>query len=100
MEIKNNLYGIDPYTRARIETSGKKTPAEAVTTPANTGDRVSVSPEARIQAEILSTAASTPETRTEMVAALKARVESGDYAVDSKETARKLLQQEPGLFRA
>jgi flagellar biosynthesis anti-sigma factor FlgM len=101
MEIKNNLHTVDPYTRARIDASGnKKAPAKTAPVPAGTGDRVSVSPEARIQAEILSTAASTPEIRAELVAALKAKVDSGEYIVDAKKTARKMLEQEPGLFRA
>ena len=104
MEIKNNLNQLDPYSRTQI--AGTKT--QAAQRGANTaqpasvqegGDRVSVSPEAKLRTEALTTALNAPDVRQAKVAELKARVESGEYAPDSTAIAAKLLQEESGLFQ-
>ncbi len=104
MEIKNTLNPLDPYSRTQI--AGAK--AQAAQRSANTaqtapaqegGDRVSLSPEAKLRTEALSSALNAPDVRQAKVAELKARVESGEYLPDGKAIAAKLLQEEPGLFR-
>lgn len=105
MEIKNNLNPLDPYTQARLtgathaNQAASRAAANAPAPARESGDRVSLSPEAKLRTEAFSTAMSAPEVRAEKVAALKARVESGEYQVDSAAVAAKLLQEEPGLFQ-
>ena len=102
MEIKNNLHNIDPYNKTKIKSPSNKTAnrGNAIAPVAITGDRVSVSPEARLQAEAFTAAMSAPDVRLDKVAALKAKVESGEYTPDSKAIAARLLEQEPGVFRS
>lgn len=103
MEIKNNISNLDPYNRTGLTNAAGQAAARG-TVPAQpsageTGDRVSLSPEAKLRTEALTTAMNTPEVRQAKVDAIKARVESGEYTVDSKAVAAKLLREEPGLFQ-
>lgn len=105
MEIKNNLNPLDPYNQTKL-TSTTQTNQAVNRTAANTsaparesGDRVSLSPEGKLRTEAFTAAMGAPDVRAEKVAGLKARVQSGEYQVDSKAVATKLLQEEPGLFR-
>lgn len=106
MEIKNSLYPLDPYNQTKLnnatqadqtQTSGRS--AANVPAVKAEGDRVSFSPEAKLRTEVFSVAMNAPAMRADRVAALKAQVESGQYAVDSKAVASKLLQEEPGLLQ-
>lgn len=104
MEIKNNISNLDPYNRTKLTAAGQTgvrgvAPGVAQTPAAETGDRVSLSPEAKLRTEALTTAMNTPDVRQAKVDAIKARVESGEYAIDSNAIAAKLLQEEPGLFQ-
>ncbi|CAK7049235.1 MAG: hypothetical protein DELT_00965 [Desulfovibrio sp.] len=101
MEIKNNLNPLDPYTRTQltgtVNQETKRGTANAA--PAGeTGDRVSLSPEAKLRTEAYTTAMNAPDVRQEKIDALKAQVASGEYQPDSKAIASKLLAEEPGLF--
>ena len=99
MEIKNSLLGnIDPY-RAKVDKDaadaahgrakgGAQTPVSAQ------GDRVSLSPSARLHTVAHAEVAHAPEVRREMVDALKQRVDSGEYTVDARRVAEKLVQDE------
>ncbi len=105
MEIKNNLNPLDPYAQTRLTNAAQTNQAanraaDSASAPARDGgDRVSLSPEARLRTEAFSTAMNAPDVRAEKVAELKARVESGEYQVDAASVAAKLLREEPGLFR-
>jgi len=105
MEIKNSLNPLDPYNQTKLNNATQTGQAQAAgrnaagaPAPRAEGDRVSFSPEAKLRTETFSAAMSAPDIRADKVAALKAQVESGQYAVDSKAIAAKLLQEEPGLF--
>lgn len=103
MEIKNNFNPLDPYARTQIsgvENRANLRSANQTAAPTETGDRVSLSPEAKLRTEAFTSAMSAPETRHNKIAELKARVESGEYMPDSKAIASKLLSEEPGLFKA
>lgn len=63
------------------------------------GDRVSVSQDAVLLTEARRTAQATPDVRQEKVDALKQRVASGTYSIDSNQLAANLLKEESGLFR-
>lgn len=105
MEIRNNLNPLDPYNQARLgkadQASGKVTTrnAAANASAGETGDRVSLSPEAMLRTEAFSSAMSAPEVRAEKVAEIKARVDAGEYEINSRAIASRLLTEEPGLFR-
>jgi flagellar biosynthesis anti-sigma factor FlgM len=57
------------------------------------GDRVDLSPTFRMIKKIEEVALSAPDTRADKVAALKKRVESGTYQVNSDEVAGKMLKE-------
>ncbi len=107
MEIKNALVQLDPY-RAKLKAdenaqttrAGRTAAPKDAAKPSSQGDRISLSPEAKLRTEAYSAAMSAPEVRQAWVDAIKARVDSGEYQPDSKKIAAKLLQEEPGLFRA
>ena len=103
MEIKNNLNQLDPYTRTKItgtNSQDAKRGANAAAAPApESGDRISLSPEAKLRTEAYTTAMNAPDIRQSKIDALKAQVESGTYQTDSKAIASKLLAEEPGIFQ-
>lgn len=105
MEIKNTLNPLDPYTQTKLNNTtqtgqavARKTP-EAAAPKTEAGDRISLSPEAKLRTEAFSTATNAADVRADKVAAIRSRVESGEYQIDSKAIAAKLLQEEPGLFQ-
>lgn len=99
MEIKNTLSQLAPYTRTRrTSLTGAAPRKNTAAAPVETGDRVSLSSAARLRTEALSAASAAPEIRAAKVAEIKAKVDSGEYTVDSKTLATNLMQEEPGLF--
>ncbi|EGY24805.1 MAG TPA: flagellar biosynthesis anti-sigma factor FlgM [Desulfovibrio sp.] len=102
MEIKNYLKNLDPY-RAKLEQSELQTKRNAARKEGDAassaqGDRVSLSDEAKLRTEAYSAALAAPDVRQEKVDALKSKVESGEYQVDSRAVAEKLLKEEQDLF--
>ncbi|MDR1488902.1 MAG: flagellar biosynthesis anti-sigma factor FlgM [Desulfovibrio sp.] len=107
MEVKNSLlknqlpesYLARPTSaneKARAREEQQKAPAAGT---AAEGDRVSLSLSARLHTLAYSEAGKAPEVRKDKVEELKARVESGEYAVDSQKIAEKLVQNEVFLAR-
>jgi len=99
MEIKNSLLSnVDPY-RAKVDkeaadaAAGRASNGTQTPVPAQ-GDRVSLSDSARLQAAAHAQIANAPEARQEMVDAIKQRVDSGQYTVDARKVAEKLVQEE------
>lgn len=101
MEIKNYLKGLDPYQTKldKAENAKGKLAKRSDGDSKTTGDRVSVSNEARLRTEAYSAALSAPEVRQEKVNEIKARVDSGEYQVDSRKVAEKLITEEAELFQ-
>jgi len=104
MEIKNSLLGnLDPY-RAKVDkeaadaAAGRASNGTQTPVPAQ-GDRISLSPSARLHTAAHAEVAHAPEVRREMVDALKQRVDSGEYLVDARKVAEKLVQDEILLAR-
>lgn len=96
MEIKSSMQKlVDPYSqqveRQQLDRSSQQGQAPQAQA---TGDRVSVSPQARLYTEAYAAATSAPEIRQDKVAALKEQVANGTYAMDSRKIAEKLLQSE------
>ena len=103
MEINNSLTrGVDPYTQTRVdaavEKDGRKEAVKTAQQPA--GDRISLSPEAMLRTAAHSAATQAPDVRQEKVDAIKERIAAGEYTVDSKKIAEKLLGDESALAGA
>ena len=100
MEIKSLLKNLEPYVKAEQSesVSADKARRKAESSRHDAGDRASVSPEAKLRAEGYSAALSAPEVRAEAVAAIKAKIASGDYQIDVRNIAEKMLQEESELF--
>lgn len=102
MEIKNYLKALDPY-QAKLDKAenakakGGKRGADSAAQ--SSGDRVSLSNEAKLRTEAYTTALNTPDVRQEKVNSIKALVDSGDYVVDSRKVAEKLINEEVELFQ-
>lgn len=99
MDIKNITgNALDPY-KTQMDSSStvqgaRGRQSDAAASKQATGDRVSVSPEARLRTEALVTAMNTPDVRQDKIDALKERIASGTYEIDSRSIARGLLQSE------
>ena len=96
MEIKSSMQKlVDPYTQQVQKQSVQKPEAQSQAGQAqSTGDRVSVSHEARMLTEAYAAATNAPEIRQDKVATLKAQIANGTYAPNSRAIAEKLLQNE------
>lgn len=102
MQIKN-LYGLDPYAKLEQSERNNQVRAErerrsATDTVRSDGDHSTVSDEARLYAEAFSTAMSAPGTRADKVAAIKAQISSGEYKIDTKQIALRLLSEDGDLL--
>ena len=103
MQIKN-LYGLDQYSKLEQTDRNNQARAErerrasAAAPQQTSGDKSTVSEEARLRAEAYSSAVAAPETRADRVAAIKALVDNGEYQIDTKQIALKLLQEDAELL--
>ena len=97
MEIKNSLLkNLDPY-RARLEAKPEAGGARVKGTEehaAAAGDRVSLSANARLLTVARAAAFAAPEVRQEKMDTLKTLVASGDYSINSRDIAEKLVENE------
>lgn len=100
MEIKNALLrSLDPYRttfegKESVESATGRGRNASATSASPQGDRVSLSSSARLHTAAHATALAAPEVRREKVDALKQLVESGEYEVDARAVAEKLLESE------
>ncbi len=99
MEIKNTLGGLNPYERARIETSESETvrprrESGHVAENAPRGDRVQFSDEAMLRTEAYKAASNAPDVRRDRVEEIKARVAAGTYEMDSRKIAERLVKDD------
>lgn len=101
MEIKNYLKGLDPY-KAKLDQAdrakGKKGKGARESDSSANGDRISLSNEAKLRTEAYQSAMSASDVRQEKVDALKEKVAAGEYEVDSRQVAKKLLEDEKDFF--
>ena len=102
MEIKNTLLKqLDPYRSkidAKTEAASARPHGAGETSQASAqGDRVSLSSSALLHTVAHTTASKTPEVRQEKIDSLRERLSSGDYTIDSKNIAKKLLESDAFL---
>jgi len=105
MEIKK-VYGggLDPYATQRLQENQRTQQDQAVNRqngPAdqNLGDKVALSPEARLLGATLAAANAAPDARAEKVRSLKEQVQSGTYKPDIKKAAANLIRDDLNLIR-
>jgi len=101
MEIKK-LYGdVGSYSSQQLQETQRVAQDQSGSQAgqaAQTGDKVALSPEARLLATTLSTANSAPDVRSEKVRELKEQVQSGTYKPDIRKAAANLLRDEASLI--
>lgn len=73
--------------------SEKNPPASSVSSPDAGSDRVEISSQSRDMKKIHEILATTPEVRTEKVAALKKAVAEGTYKVKTEDIADKMVKE-------
>lgn len=103
MEIKKAYGGLDPYAAQRLQENQRAQQDQAVarqTDPVSQqqiGDKVALSPEARLLGTAMNAANSAPNERSEKVRALKEQVQNGTYKPDIKKAAANLIRDELNL---
>jgi len=99
MPIKGIGQG-SPYEQIRIqqEQERSKNGAENVKSSTVANDGVTVSEDARLRSVAYKTAAGAEGVREDKVAALKAMVDSGEYQVDSRDVARRMVEEDLEIF--
>lgn len=100
MKVFDYSTKLDPYSATlnkgqRAEQAGREQ-ASAESEPK--GDRVSLSDEGRMRTEAYKEAMKAPEVRQDKVDAIKARIASGEYEIDSTKIAEGILKEELNLF--
>jgi len=105
MDIKKILGGASPYTQSKVDKGESSEAAAKAKAKAkaegkvSTGDRVSVSADAKLVAEAAKAAEASPDVRVDRVEALRAQVQAGTYNPDSRQIAQKMVQSDIEFLR-
>lgn len=104
MEIKKVYGGLDPYAARRLQENQRVQQEQAVNRQngaidQHLGDKVALSPEARLLGATMSAANAAPDARAEKVRTLKEQVQSGTYKPDIKKAAANLIRDDLNLIR-
>lgn len=103
MQIKN-FQNLDPYAKMeqserneslRLKSERRNVESE---TSSSGADKSTVSSEAKLRAEAYTSALASPDARSEKVSGIKAQVDNGEYTIDTKKIALKLLQEDAELL--
>ncbi len=93
-DVNNDGQGIRQIAQGmKPPQSEKNPPASSVSSPDAGSDRVELSSQSRDMNKIHEILATTPEVRTEKVAALKKAVTEGTYKVKTEDIADKMVQE-------
>lgn len=101
MEIKKVYGEMGAYSSQQLQETQRPAQDQSASQAAQatkTGDKVALSPEARLLATTLSTANSAPDVRADKVRELKEQVQAGTYKPDIKKAAANLLRDEAKLI--
>ncbi len=101
MDIKNIMKGVSPYTQSKVD-KGESSDVAARVAKARanaqaesaSGDRITVSSDARLVAEAARAAEGAPDVRVDRVEELRQRVKAGTYTPDARKIAEKLVQND------
>jgi len=102
MEIKKVLGELNPYSTQKMQESQRVQQDQAAKGTANAqqlGDKVALSPEAKLLATAMSTANAAPDSRAEKVRELKEQIQAGTYKPDIRKAAANLIREEVSLTR-
>lgn len=105
MEIKKVYGGLDPYAAQRLQENQRAQQDQAVNRQSGAaeqqqaGDKVALSPEARLLGTALNVANTAPDERAEKVRSLKEQVQNGTYKPDIKKAAANLIRDDLNLIR-
>lgn len=80
-----------------LKAAQHQTPSAAAAPSA--GDKVSVSADALLRTEAYRAASTAPDTRQEKIDTLKERLATGNYHIDNRRIANKLVESELALLR-
>jgi negative regulator of flagellin synthesis FlgM len=93
-DVNNDGQSIRQITQGmKPPQSDKNPPASSVSSRDADSDRVELSPQSRDMKKIHEILATTPEVRTEKVAALKKAIEDGTYKVKAEDIADKMVKE-------
>jgi negative regulator of flagellin synthesis FlgM len=93
-DVNNDGQSIRQITQGmKPAQSEKNPPPSGVSSPDAGSDRVEISPQSRDIKKIHEILATTPEMRTEKVAALKKAVADGTYKVKAEDVADKMIKE-------
>jgi negative regulator of flagellin synthesis FlgM len=96
----NSIKPFGGYESKRLELleQQRQEHQKAVANQEGSADRISISDEARLKMSMLKAAQEGSEVRPDKIADVKARIEAGEYAVDSRDIAAGLLRQELDIW--
>lgn len=103
----NGINNMGSYNRAMMEAANAARTKDTAGAPRAgaapaaqaTGDRINVSTDAVLRTEAYKVASASTDVRQEKVNAIKERIASGNYQIDNRRIASKLVQSEVALFR-
>lgn len=102
MDIKKVYGEVSGYSAQKLAENAKSQQAKASpgdsASPAS-GDKIALSPEARLLGAALSTASTAPDVRAEKVRSLKEQVQAGTYKPDIKKAAANLIRDDLSLIK-
>jgi len=101
MEIKKVLGELNPYSSQKLENQRvqQDQAAKGADNAKQLGDKVALSPEAKLLATAMSTANAAPDSRAEKVRELKEQIQAGTYKPDIRKAAANLIREEVSLTR-
>lgn len=102
MEIKKAYGDLNAYSAQKLQESQRAQLDQAAKGAAEArqvGDKVALSPEARLLATASGAAAAAPDTRADKVRELKEQVQAGTYKPDIRKAAANLIRDEVSLTR-
>lgn len=100
MEISKYIAGLGQFDKTKVDKAaktdenGNRTGSKS----SSTGDRVSLSSEAKLRTEAHRAAQDAPDIRREKVEALKAQIAAGEYEIDSRKIAENLVKEDLDLL--
>lgn len=97
MKIIGALTGLKTYERVE-KPGGTPDKGRSSSSQGKKGDSVELSREGKLYSSALREAQSAPEVRRAKVQAIKAKVDAGEYVLDTRKTAQKIVEEDLDLL--
>lgn len=101
MDIKKlvtSLGGYDPARAEKTEADNRARRLAKATVEPRKGDTVSLSEDARLRTDAYSAAMGSGDIRHDKVAEIKARIAAGEYVIDTRKIAQKVVAEDIEFF--